>query len=330
MRAAFFTGAGTFEVREVDPPPLADGDALLDVRYCGICGSDLSLFKTGILSGPDTVMGHEICAVVAEDPSGRVAPGTRVVPFPYRGCGECLWCREGHPMYCLSGNSHWGGYAERAVYPSENLLPIPDDLDDRTAALTEPFGVAVRGVWTAGVEKGDLAFVSGLGSIGSLVVAALVDAGARVIGADPREDRRSLGERLGCELVFDPLAEDPWWRTLAVDPHGPRFSFECSGAAAAVQTAINVCGHMGTVCLLGMPIEPATIFTPVISVKEQRLVSIAGPSKESMLEAMRILQRRPEVATVVTGTVPLAETQRAMHDLVAGTGGVKVLVDVAG
>jgi len=188
----------------------------------------------------------------------------------------------------------------------------------------------VRAVWTAGVRRDDLVYVSGLGSIGLLVVSVLADLGARVIGADPREDRRVLGERLGCELVFDPVAEDPWWKTLAIDPHGPRFSFECTGVASAVQTAINVCGHMGTVCLLGMPIEPATIFTPVISVKEQRVVSIAGPSMESMAEAMRILARRPQIGSIVTSVVTLEETEEAMHALVGGNGGLKILVDVGG
>src|SRR5436190_2153036 len=329
MRAAFFTGMGTFQVRDVEPPEVSDRDALLEVRYCGVCGSDLSLFKTGILSGPNSVLGHEISAVVSEDRGGRLDPGARVVPWPYRTCGERMWCREGHPMFCSAPGEHWGGFAELAAYASENLLPLPDELDERTAALTEPLGVSLRGVRVAGVREGDLAFVSGLGSIGSLVVAALVDTGARVIGADPREERRTLGEKLGCELVFDPVAEDPWWKTLAVDPHGPRFSFECSGVASAVQQAINVCGQMGTVVLLGMPIEPATIFTPVIGVKEQRILSISGPSPESMREAVDILGRRPEGAAVITHVVPLGEAQRATRDLVAGRGGVKVLVEPA-
>ena len=329
MRAAFFVGMGTFEVRDVDAPALTDRDALLEVRYCGMCGSDLSLFKTGIMSGPDRVMGHEISAVVVEDRTGRFAPGARVVPWPWRPCGECMWCREGHPMFCTTMGEHWGGYAELAAYPSENLLPVPDELDERTAALTEPLGVGLRGVRVAGVGPGDICFVSGLGSIGSLVVAALVDTGARVIGADPREERRALAEKLGAELVFDPVAEDPWWRTLAVDPHGPRFSFECSGVASAVQQAINVCGQMGTVVLLGMPFEPAAIFTPVIGVKEQRILSIAGPTPETMREAIEILARRSEVASVITSTVPLERAERAMHDLVEGHGGVKVLVEPA-
>jgi threonine dehydrogenase-like Zn-dependent dehydrogenase len=287
----------------------------------------LSLFKTGIMSGPDAILGHEISAVVAEDRSGRFEPGAHVVPWPIRNCGECMWCAEGHPQYCTrSIDLHWGGFAERSTYRSTNLLSVPEGLDERTAALAEPLGVAVRGVWAAEVEPGALAFVSGLGSIGSLVVSVLADMDVRVIGADPREDRRKLGEHLGCEMVFDPVAEDPWRKTLAVDPHGPRYSFECSGVASAVQQAINVCGHMGTVALLGMPIEPATVFTPVIAVKEQRIVSISSPSPESMAEAMRLLLRRPRTADVITDVVGLDDAERAMTGLIHGTGGIKVLV----
>src|SRR6266516_3151394 len=125
MRAAFFTGAGRMEVRDVESPAPKDGEALLSVRYCGVCGSDLSLFKTGILSGPDVVLGHEIVATVAEDRAGRHRPGARVVPFPYRGCGRCLWCTEGRPMFCLERPDHWGGLAELAAYGSATLLPVP-------------------------------------------------------------------------------------------------------------------------------------------------------------------------------------------------------------
>jgi len=188
----------------------------------------------------------------------------------------------------------------------------------------------VRAVDMAGVRKGDLVFVSGLGSIGLLAISALIDRGARVIGADVREDRRALGEAFGCELVFDPVAEDPFWKTLAVDQHGPRFAFECSGSGTAVQMAFNVCGHMGTVVLLGIPFEPAVFIPAVMSVKEQRALSISGPSRESMEGALDLLERRPETARVITGDVPLDEIDRAMLDLAEGHGGVKVLVDPRG
>ena len=326
MRAAFFEAMGTMTVREVEPPSPDPGDARLSVRYCGICGSDVSLFKTGILSGPDSVLGHEFSAVVEVDRTGTFRPGARVVAYPARGCGKCLWCLEGHPRYCIEPPNTWGAYAEQVVSRTDFLIEIPDEVDDRAAALAEPLGVGLRAIDLAGVKDGDLCYVSGLGSIGLLVVAGLVDRGARVVGSDVREDRRALGEAFGCEVVFDPLAEDPFWKTLGVDRHGPAFAFECSGAAPAVQLAFNACGHMGTVVLLGIPFEPAMLMPAVMAVKEQRALSISGPSMDSMRAALEFLRRRPEVARLITGEVPLERLQQTMHDLESGQGGVKVLV----
>jgi (R,R)-butanediol dehydrogenase/meso-butanediol dehydrogenase/diacetyl reductase len=327
MRAAVFEGMGKMPVREVDLGPPGPEDARIRVHYCGICGSDLSLFKTGILSGPDKVLGHEVSGVVEEDRSGRIAPGTRVVAWPARGCGRCVWCKDGHPRYCLEPPEWRGAYAELWDVPAQCAIPVPDGVDDRAASLAEPLGVGLRAIDLAGVPGGALVYVSGLGAIGSLVVSALVERGARVIGADIREDRRKLGEELGCEVVFDPVAEDPWWRTLAVDPHGPGFAFECSGAAPAVQSAFNVCGHLGTVVLLGIPFEPATFIPAVMTVKEQRALSVSGPTIESMRQALDLLQRRPEAARIITAEVPLEGAERAMRELLEGRGGVKVLVD---
>ena len=327
MRAAFFTGLRAFEVRDVETPALRSGEARVRVSYNGICGSDVSLWKVGVLSGDDRVPGHEFSGVVEEDPTGTFEPGSRVAYYPARGCGECMWCTEGHPRYCLNPPNLWGGYAETVNVLPHLLLPVPDEVDDRMASLAEPFGVALRAIGEAGVREGDLCYVSGLGSIGLLAVAGLVDRGARVVGSDVREDRRALGEEFGCECTFDPVAEDPFWKLLAVDLHGPRFAFECSGAASAVQLAFNACGHMGTVALLGLPFEPAMFIPAVMAVKEQRALAVTGPSRTSMETALDVLRRRPGTARVITGTRPLGGIQQAFEDLADGTGGIKVLVD---
>jgi threonine dehydrogenase-like Zn-dependent dehydrogenase len=325
MRAAFFEAAQTISVREVPIPEPGPGEVRLKVRYCGICGSDLTVYKTGALAGPEVVLGHEISAVVDLDPEGRWPQGTRVAPFPSRGCGECMWCREGHPRYCVNPPyERWGGYAEFTVYPSENLIPIPDPLDDRAAAAAEPFGVALRAVDLASPRFGDVAYVSGLGPIGLFSVAGLVAEGCRVIGADPRAERRALGSELGCEQTFDPTAEDPVSRTLSFDPHGPRIAFECSGAPESLQQIFDVCGYQGVVGLLGVPMAPVLLLR--MFVKEQRVFSLSGPSRESMEWALHLLVERPHIAKVITGTVPLEETDQAFRRLAAGDGGVKVLV----
>ncbi len=325
MRAAFLEAAQTITVREVPLPEPAPREVRLKVRYCGICGSDLTVYSTGALAGPDVVLGHEIVAVVDSDPEGRWAPGTRVTPFPSRGCGECMWCREGNPRYCVNPPyDRWGGYAEYTVFPSENLIPLPSELNDRVAAVAEPLGVALRAVGLASPSRGDLAYVSGLGSIGLLSVAGLVAEGCRVIGADPRPERRELGLQLGCEHVVDPITEDLVSRSLALDPHGPRVVFECSGMPDALQLAFDVCGHAGVVGVLGVPVAPVLLLR--MFVREQRAFSLSGPTRESMERALTLLVERPQIARVVTGTVPLEDTDQAFRKLVAGNGGIKVLV----
>jgi threonine dehydrogenase-like Zn-dependent dehydrogenase len=326
MRAAFFEGLQTIRVREAPMPEPGPGEVRLRVRNCGICGSDLSLYKSGALSVPDVILGHEISAVVDTDPAGDWPEGTRVAPFPGgRGCGKCVWCRQGKHRYCAQAPlTYGGGFAEYLTVPAGTLQRVPEDLDDRAAALAEPLGVAVRGVELAGADRG-LAYVSGLGSIGLLAVAALVDAGCRVMGGDPVEERRSLGLMLGCEAVIDPRREDPVAATLRADPAGPRIVLECSGVLDSLQQVFEVCGFEGVVGILGIPTLP--VFLLRMTLKDQRAFAIQGPTMASMARAMDLLRVRTEIAKVVTGTVPLEGVNDAFAALATGEGGVKVLVE---
>ncbi len=328
MRAVFFDGVRTLTLRMTEVPVPGPDEVRLRVRYCGICGSDLTVYKTGVLSGPDVILGHEVSAAVDQDPSGRLAPEARVTPFPGgRGCGECVWCLEGRYRYCLNppGGRHGGGYAEYMVVPARDVLPIPDAVDDRAAAVAEPLGVALRGVGMAAPHEGDVAYVQGLGPIGLFAVAGLVAAGCRVVGSDPRQDRRDLAIEQGAMAVFDPTREYPPVKVLEFDPHGPRIAFECSGVADALQQVFDACGPGGVVGILGIPM--ASVFLLRMTLNELRAFSIQGPSRESMEGALALLAERPHVARVVTGVVPLAGTKDAFDALVDGGGGAKVLVE---
>jgi (R,R)-butanediol dehydrogenase / meso-butanediol dehydrogenase / diacetyl reductase len=326
MRAAFFEGLQAITVRRTAVPEPGPGEVRLRVRYCGICGSDLSLYKTGVLSGPDVVLGHEVSGVVDLDPAGEWPEGSRVAPFPGgRGCGTCVWCKQGKHRYCSDApRTYGGGFAEYSTVPAQTLLRVPDDLDDSVAALAEPLGVAVRAVELARPEGGDLAYVSGLGSLGLLSVVALVAAGCRVIGAEPREERRSLALELGCETVIDPSA-DPIGTTLRTDPRGPRIAFECAGVPDSLQQAFDVCGFEGVIGILGIPMAP--VFLLRMTLKEQRAFSIQGPSMDSMRRAMGLLRARPEIAKIITATAPLEGIDGALASMVAGQGGIKVLIE---
>jgi L-idonate 5-dehydrogenase len=327
MRAAFFEGYRAITVRDAPIPEVGPDQVRVKVVRCGICGSDLSLYKTGALAGPDVILGHEISGLVDIDPSGEWASGARVTVFPSgTGCGTCVWCREGRSRYCLNptGRPHGGGFAHYLIVRKEDLIPLPDDVDDHAGTLAEPLGVAVRGVSMAAPVGGDLAYVSGLGSIGLLSVSALLAAGCRVIGGDPREDRRTAALALGAEDAFDPSTEDPGLRMMAIDPHGPRIALECAGVPDSLQQIFDACGPMGTVGILGIPMAP--VFLLRMTMREQRAFSIQGPSRESMLRALTLLQQKPDIAAIITSTVPLEQTNEAFARLVEGDGGIKVLV----
>jgi len=325
MRAAFYEGVRTITVRQTRVPEPGPGEVRLRVTFCGICGSDLSLYKTGVLAGPDVILGHEVSAAVDLDPAGTFDPGTRVTTKPGRGCGECVWCREGKPRYCLNPPGyHGGGFAEYMTVPASSVIPLPDDLDDRAAAAAEPFGVALRGLDIAGAKAGDLAYVSGLGSMGSFTVAGLAAAGCRVVGADPREDRRRLGLLMGCETVIDPTTQDPVQATLDADPHGPRMAFECAGAGESLQQVFEICGPDGVVGILGVPMAP--VFLLRMTLRDVRAFSIQRPTMDSMRHAIDLLRTRPEGRMAITGVVSLDESPAAFEDLAEGRGGIKVLV----
>ena len=328
MRAAFFESAGALEVRATDVPEPGQGEALLRVRYCGICGSDLSLFKTGALAGPGVVLGHEVSGVVESDPTGTWAAGTRVTYYPPgAGCGRCAWCLEGKPRYCVNppDTRHGGGYAQYIAIPAANLIPIPEDVDDGPAAMAEPLGVALRGIELAAPQPGDFVYVQGLGPIGLYAVAGLTVAGCRVIGADPREDRRELALDQGAEDVFDPTKEDPFGAVLRYDPKGPRVAFECSGAVGALQQVIDSCGAGGTVGILGIPM--ASVFLLRMTLRELSAFAIQGPSMDTMRRALDLMRTRPQVGRIATGTATLDQAASAFQALVSGGGGAKVLVD---
>ena len=154
-------------------------------------------------------------------------------------------------------------------------------------------------------------------------MAGLVKAGCRVVGADPRPERRALALDLGCEAAFDDTVEDPFPTLLGFDPHGPRVAFECSGVAESLQQVIDACGHQGVIGILGIPMAPVVLLR--MTVKEQRAFSIAGPSWESMHRALDLLALaggRPGRHALVA----LEDIGRTMDELIEGRGGVKVLV----
>jgi threonine dehydrogenase-like Zn-dependent dehydrogenase len=218
---------GTLSVVEVPDPRPGPGQLVLDVRACGICGSDLHAkdhadqltdvmatmgYPDFMRSDTATVMGHEFSGVITE--RGTKSPkklreGMTVVSFPLV---------RTHGAVQLTGLSPLapGGYAERVLVEASLTFPVPNGLSAELAALTEPMAVALHAVRRAEVRKSDTAVVLGCGPVGLGVICQLKAAGvSTVIASDYSPSRRDLAARCGADVVVDPAKDSPYERITA-------------------------------------------------------------------------------------------------------------------
>ena len=213
---------GTLSVVDLPSPQPADGQLLLDVRRCGICGSDLHAkdhsdelaevtaavgYRDFMRGDSAVVMGHEFCGEVAERGRGvakEFKVGTPVVSFPLV---------RSHGAVHHTGLSPLapGGYAEQVLAEDALTFVVPNGLDADTAALTEPMAVALHAVRRSDIGKGDVAVVIGCGPVGLAVICNLKARGVgTIVASDFSPGRRALAARCGADVVVDPAEGSPY------------------------------------------------------------------------------------------------------------------------
>ncbi|HUY21785.1 MAG TPA: alcohol dehydrogenase catalytic domain-containing protein [Acidimicrobiales bacterium] len=264
MRCAVYRRPGDIGVEDRPVPRPGPGEVLVEVAYCGICGSDLHIMIEG-WGKPGTVGGHEYTGVVAAVGDGveRWSPGDAVVCGPSPRCGECRRCREGKPSQCdrrpgpIDGDLG-GAFAGYVLTDERSLLALPAGMSPRVAALAEPLAVALHGITRSGIAPGDAAMVFGAGPIGALTIAALVAEGiGPVVVVEPGERRRQLAEDLGASEVLDPADVEtyPPWEPERQSPRAVDVVFECSGKKAAMESGFHQLRRGGHLVLVGAGME---------------------------------------------------------------------------
>ncbi|EHB53722.1 Alcohol dehydrogenase GroES domain protein [Mycolicibacterium rhodesiae JS60] len=218
---------GTLSVVEMPAPQPADGQLVLDVASCGICGSDLHAkdhadelssntqemgYRDFMRSDTPVVMGHEFSGEVAE--CGRKTPkafkvGTRVVSFPL------IRANGGVHLTGLSPLAP-GGYAEQVVVQAAMTFAVPNGLSLDIASLTEPMAVALHAVRRSDIKKSDAAVVIGCGPVGLGIICQLRTLGVQtIVASDFSAGRRALAARCGAHVVVDPKVDSPYERAAA-------------------------------------------------------------------------------------------------------------------
>jgi threonine dehydrogenase-like Zn-dependent dehydrogenase len=333
MPAAVYHGEHTISVEAVPIPELGSDEVLLRVSHCGICGTDLHLMMED-WGTPGTTCGHEYSGVVAEVGSSvrGWTVGDRAVGGPGPGCGRCRLCRTGRTHLCLSSprsTARTGAYAAFKVVDADALFRVPDSLDLRTAALTEPLAVALRGFRRAGAEPGDRVLVTGAGPIGLLTVAVLVAGGVSDITvSEPNPKRRRLAETMGAATTLSPEELQPPATVMDLVPVPYHLAFECSGRADAMEGALFSLDRAGTMVLSGTGRGRPRFNPNRLIVHELVVTGTVEYTQDDYRAALALLAggQLTVEALIEPEDLPLAGLQRGMERLVAGELAGKVMV----
>ena len=204
-------------------PEIRDGEILMRVAACGICGTDVKKVRHDLIRPPQ-ILGHELAGTVVKVGSGVTAwsVGDRVVSFHHIPCGVCFYCGQRLFSQCAAYKRvgvtagfepNGGGFAQYVrVMPhvvDQGMVAIPHDVTFEEATFVEPVNTCLKAIHKARVAAGEFVFVIGQGPIGLLLTFLARKAGARVLGSDPLPLRREMSLRFGAEACFDPALTEP-------------------------------------------------------------------------------------------------------------------------
>lgn len=271
MLAARLHGPRDLRIERVPHPgPPGRGEALLRVRATGVCGSDLHSYIDARIGDTPVeaplILGHEFSAVVEavgpgalDGRSEPLRPGTRVAVDPAQPCHRCELCEHGHPNLCCNlafcGNYPYGGsFCEWIRMPARSCFPVPKSIDDESAALLEPLGVALHAVDFAKLRVGHSAAILGAGPIGLLILQVAKLAGAApIFVTDKFPWRLKLAATCG-GIPIHCDKEDPVQRiTQETHGRGVDVAIEAAWADQSVSQAADMARLGGRVVLVGIP-----------------------------------------------------------------------------
>nr|WP_084264233.1 zinc-binding dehydrogenase [Mycobacterium avium] len=335
MRAAVLRD-GHMVYRDDVPEPIPEtGQVLVEVRARGICGSDLHFAAHGaqVLQMSDRVaggaggmrvdldhdifMGHEFSAEILEaGPDTEThPPGTLVTSLPV-----LLSAKGVEPI--VYSNTTIGGYAERMLLSAPLLLPIPNGLDVKHAALTEPMAVGLHAVNKSNITPAETALVLGCGPIGIAIIAALATRGVEsIVASDFSPKRRQLATAMGAHRTLDPAQGSPF------DSVKPAVVFEAVGVPGIIDDVLLRARPGTRLVVAGVCMQPDTVHPFFAIAKEINVQFVLAYTPEEFGDSLRALAEGDiDVAPLITGEVGLDGVGAAFDDLADPERHCKVLV----
>ncbi len=284
MKAAVFYGKHDLRISDIEIPTPKDNEVLVNVKACGICGTDVHIYEgdEGAAATPvGTALGHEFSGIITAIGKNvkSVEVGDRVCVDPNQLCNECYYCKSGIGHFCENiigiGTTVNGGFAEYCAVPESQVYKVSDETSYEEAAMTEPVACCLHGIDMCDISCGDTVLVMGGGMIGLIMLQlAKLKGAAKIILSEPVAEKREQGLALGADLCIDPINENIS-RVLAENGISRiNTVIECVGRPSTMEQAISLAGKKSTVMFFGLTkpeekinIKPFELFKKEIVLK---------------------------------------------------------------
>ena len=328
MRALVYTGTQLSEIRDV-PAPVCDREqVVVDLAFCGICGSDMHAWHGhDERRVPPLVLGHEAVGVANDGP----LQGQRVAINPLMTCGACVSCVSGNEHLCakreLIGMRVPGAFAEKVAIKAQNLTILPDDLSFVEAALAEPLACSVHAVRLALQHADDdraaTIVILGGGAIGLLAGKVFLAYGYHNIWiAEPNLLRRSMLEKLGNFNAYDPTKSDQC-------PQNVDMIIDAVGSGTTRRTASAMVRPGGVIVHIGLQDNLDGLDARRITLQEITFKGTYCYRNDDFAEALRLLHDGAVSGSGWVDVRPLADGARAFQDIHNGTAPPKIILDIS-
>ena len=343
MKAVVLKSPGVLECMEVPTPKLTRAeDVLIEVKACGICGSDLRYFKGEnpwalhtlghhVDNPPNIIMGHEYAGVVVEVNSAGYEHllGRRVGVQPYRVCGQCKCCRSGHHNLCEATihTGHGQGWGDMEFYPGayaeycpgwgDLLYPIPDEISFPEAAMADIFGVAVHAVGRGQLPKGAAVLCMGGGPVGLCVAQVAMARGAGKVFV---AETSSLARRVLAQFDVTVIApEQPIREALAAHLGRPEVAviYDSVGSEETITEALPLLEASGVYVNLAVQAAPLLVNTSLLG-SERTITTSSNAFYDDVREAYDLIfSRQVQAGPMISHCFPLTGYQQAFDLLLA-------------
>lgn len=282
MKSAVFYGKHDLRIEDQPMPQVGAKDVLVQVKACGICGTDVHIYegdKGAAEVTPPTILGHEFSGVVVAlgDEVTAYKVGDRVCVDPNCYCGSCTPCRNGVAHYCEHmigyGTTVNGGFAEYCAVNERQIYKIGDNTTFEQGAMAEPVACCLHGMDMCEIKPGHQVVVIGGGMIGLLMMQlAKLSGAAKVALLEPVESKREVAKKLGADVCIDPIHENVKEVLQENGMNWINTVIECVGRTSTIEQAIDIAGNKAVVMMFGLTKPDDTIAVKPFQIFQKELV----------------------------------------------------------